>query len=276
MKYLSWEIQLPEECGGKEEAVARADAYLLDWGEEGTKKVRPAVVICPGGGYRHLSPREGEPIAMQYLSMGFHAFVLRYSIAPARFPTALWQLALLVARIRERSREWLADPERIVVSGFSAGGHLACSLGAFWNRELVWGPLGLRAEQIRPAAMLLSYPVITSGPFCHSGSFENLLGEEAQDKEKRHLVSLEHQVGPHTPRTFVWHTAADASVPVQNSLLLAQALAKSGVSVELHIYPEGCHGLSLATEDTSSGKENMIEPRCQSWIKLAGEWLADV
>ncbi len=211
MKYLSWEIQLPEECGGKEEAVARADAYLLDWGEEGTKKVRPAVVICRGGG-----------------------------------------------------------------DGFSAGGHLACSLGAFWNRELVWGPLGLRAEQIRPAAMLLSYPVITSGPFCHSGSFENLLGEEAQDKEKRHLVSLEHQVGPHTPRTFVWHTAADASVPVQNSLLLAQALAKSGVSVELHIYPEGCHGLSLATEDTSSGKENMIEPRCQSWIKLAGEWLADV
>ncbi len=275
MKFLSWEIQLPDEPGRKN-GTAGVDAYLLDWGEEGTKKVRPAVVICPGGGYRHLSPREGEPVAMQYLAMGCHAFVLRYSIAPARFPTALRQLALLMAQIREHSREWLVDPERIVVSGFSAGGHLACSLGAFWNREFVWGPLGLGAEEVRPAAMILSYPVITSGPFCHAGSFENLLGEEAGDKEKRNLVSLERQVGPHTPSTFLWHTAADNSVPVQNSLLLAQALAECGVSIELHIYPEGCHGLSLATEDTSSGKENMVEPRCQGWIGLAGEWLKGI
>lgn len=266
---------MPRECG-RENETARADAYLLDWGEEGSKKVRPAVVICPGGGYRHLSPREGEPVAMQYLAMGCHAFVLHYSVAPARFPTALWQLALMMTEIREHSREWLVDPKRIVVLGFSAGGHLACSLGTFWNREFVWGPLGCRGEEIRPDAMILSYPVITAGPFCHPGSFENLLGEEAQDKEKRHLVSLEHQVGSHTPKTFVWHTATDNSVPVQNSLLLAEALVRSGVGVELHIYPEGCHGLALATEDTSSGKENMIEPRCQSWIRLAGEWLSEI
>lgn len=277
MKFFSWDIPLPKECGrGEEKETARTDAYLLDWSEEGAGKARPAVVICPGGGYRFVCPREGEPVAMQYLSMGYHAFVLHYAVAPERFPTALWQLALVVARIRENSGQWLVDPEKIVVSGFSAGGHLACSLGAFWNREFVYGALGRKPEEIRPNAMLLSYPVITSGPFCHKGSFEKLLGEEADNKEKRDFVSLERQVGPHTPRTFVWHTATDDSVPVQNSLLLAEALVNSGVNVELHIFPTGCHGLSLATEDTSNGMEKMVVPRCQSWIALAGEWLKDV
>lgn len=277
MKFFSWDIPLPKECGrGEEKETARTDAYLLDWSEEGAGKARPAVVICPGGGYRFVCPREGEPVAMQYLSMGYHAFVLHYAVAPERFPTALWQLALVVARIRENSGQWLVDPEKVVVSGFSAGGHLACSLGAFWNREFVYGALGRKPEEIRPNAMLLSYPVITSGPFCHKGSFEKLLGEEADNKEKRDFVSLERQVGPHTPRTFVWHTATDDSVPVQNSLLLAEALVNSGVNVELHIFPTGCHGLSLATEDTSNGMEKMVVPRCQSWIALAGEWLKDV
>lgn len=277
MKFFSWDIPLPKECGrGEEKETARTDAYLLDWSEEGAGKARPAVVICPGGGYRFVCPREGEPVAMQYLSMGYHAFVLHYAVAPERFPTALWQLALVVARIRENSGQWLVDPEKIVVSGFSAGGHLACSLGAFWNREFVYGALGRKPEEIRPNVMLLSYPVITSGPFCHKGSFEKLLGEEADNKEKRDFVSLERQVGPHTPRTFVWHTATDDSVPVQNSLLLAEALVNSGVNVELHIFPTGCHGLSLATEDTSNGMEKMVVPRCQSWIALAGEWLRTV
>lgn len=277
MKFFSWDIPLPKECGrGEEKETARTDAYLLDWSEEGAGKARPAMVICPGGGYRFVCPREGEPVAMQYLSMGYHAFVLHYAVAPERFPTALWQLALVVARIRENSGQWLVDLEKIVVSGFSAGGHLACSLGAFWNREFVYGALGRKPEEIRPNAMLLSYPVITSGPFCHKGSFEKLLGEEADNKEKRDFVSLERQVGPHTPRTFVWHTATDDSVPVQNSLLLAEALVNSGVNVELHIFPTGCHGLSLATEDTSNGMEKMVVPRCQSWIALAGEWLKDV
>ncbi len=277
MKFFTWDIGLPKECGedgGK--GTARADAYLLDWSEDGAEKTRPAVVICPGGGYRTLSPREGEPVAMQYLSMGYHVFVLRYSVAPERFPTALWQLALLTAQIRDNSRQWLVDPEKIVVSGFSAGGHLACSLGAFWNREFVYGPLRREKEEIRPNAMLLSYPVITSGPYCHKGSFEKLLGEEADNKEKRHLVSLEYQVGPHTPKTFVWHTATDDSVPARNSLLLAENLIKSGVNVELHIFPTGCHGLSLATEDTCKGLEKMVVPQCQSWITLAREWLKTI
>lgn len=278
MKYLTWEITAPERPGAQnvEKETAAVTAYLLDWSVEERRQVRPAVVVCPGGGYRFVSPREGEPIAMQYLSMGYHVFVLRYTVAPARFPTALWQLALLMSQIREHSGEWAVDPEKIVVSGFSAGGHLACSLGVFWNQEFVYGPLGCRAGDIRPDGMILCYPVITSGPYCHAGSFEKLLGEEAGDEEKRRLVSLEKQVGPHTPSTFLWHTATDDTVPVENSLLLAQALSKHRVGLELHIYPTGGHGLSLATEDTSAGDERRTEPRCQSWIRMAGEWLGNL
>ena len=165
MKYLTWEIKAPERPGTQnaEKETASVTAYLLDWSVEERKKVRPAVVVCPGGGYRFVSPREGEPVAMQYLSMGYHVFVLRYSVAPARFPTALWQLALLMSQIREHSEEWAVDPEKIVVSGFSAGGHLACSLGVFWNREFVYGPLGCDAKAIRPDGMILCYPEVITG-----------------------------------------------------------------------------------------------------------------
>jgi len=262
--------------GGEAAGKASVTAYLLDWGGDGTRKKRPAVVICPGGGYWHLSQREGEPVAMEYLAMGYHAFVLWYTVAPGRFPQGLLELALLVAQIREHSQEWEVDPERVVVSGFSAGGHLACSLGVFWNREFVYGPIGRRAKEIRPDGMILCYPVITSGTYCHAGSFENLLGQDAGDERKRTLVSLERQAGPHTPKTFLWHTMTDETVPVQNALLFADALVKNGVNLEFHLFPTGGHGLSLAREDTCKGREDFIVPQCQCWIKLAGRWMENL
>lgn len=277
MKLLTWKLQLPQEAAvDQEEDKAAATAYLLDWGQEEKKKVRPAVVICPGGGYGHIAHREGEPIAMEFLAMGYHAFVLRYSLAPCRFPAALLELGLLMAQIREHSQEWSVDPDKIVVSGFSAGGHLACSLGTFWNREFVYGPLGKNAEDIKPNGMILGYPVISSGPHCHGASFERLLGEECQNEEKRSLVSLENQVGPHTPKTFLWHTVTDETVPVKNAFLLAESLIKNQVSVEFHLYPTGGHGLSLATWDTCGGRKELVEPRCQSWISLAEEWMKNL
>ena len=273
MKLLTWKLTLPEEAEVRQEDKAAATAYLLDWGQEEKKKIRPAVVICPGGGYGHVSQREGEPVAMKFLAMGYHAFILRYSVAPSRFPTALLELAFLMSQIREHCEEWSVDPNKIVVSGFSAGGHLACSLGSFWNHEFIYGPLGKKAEDMKPNGMILGYPVISSGPYCHASSFEKLLGEECQNEEKRNLVSLENQVGPHTPSTFLWHTVTDHTVPVKNSFLLAESLIKNQVSVEFHLYPKGEHGLSLATEDTCGGRKELVEPQCQSWISLAEEWM---
>ncbi|MGN0159661.1 MAG: alpha/beta hydrolase [Brotaphodocola sp.] len=282
MRCFTEKILLPENSGNDvfaaeetcySKQAAEYTAYLLDEDSGNPKRCRAAVIICPGGGYGHLSKREGEPIAMQYLAMGYHAFVLRYSVAPARFPTALQELALLVANIRQNAAEWKVNPKQIVVSGFSAGGHLACSLGTFWNRAFVYEPLGLMPEMIRPDAMILGYPVVSSGSCCHRGSFENLLGRHADDEAMRHLVSLEFQVGEHTPKTFLWHMMTDRSVPVQNSFLLAQALADHHVSLELHIYPVGTHGLALGTKETSGGQEKFVEMQCQSWLGLVKCWM---
>lgn len=150
-------------------------AYILEPVDGILDKKRPAVLLCPGGGYRTLSTREDQPIAMKYLAAGFHVFVLHYSLAPDVFPRALMELALAMKVIREHGDEWNVDVDRIAVSGFSAGGHLACCLGVFWDREWLYGALGVKPEMIRPDGMILCYPVITSGEYCHKESFECLM-----------------------------------------------------------------------------------------------------
>lgn len=255
--------------------------YLKDNTEGRPHARRRAVVICPGGGYEFCSTREAEPVAMQFLAMDCQAFVLSYSTAPASFPAALRELALAVAVIRAHAREWHIDEKRVIVCGFSAGGHLAASLGVFWDREFVWEALGLKKkEEARPDGLILAYPVISSGEFAHRGSFEHLTGLSGERKERnglRELLSLERQTGPQTPPVFMWHTAADATVPVENSLLFAMALRKAGVSLELHIFPEGRHGLALASQETAKdmddGRGTYVVPACQQWIRLAGVWL---
>ena len=278
MKILNLPIELPQDacCKARPDQSADLTAYLLDPMAETALRLRPAVVICPGGGYTRLSEREDQPVAMEYLAAGFQVFSLHYSVAPDVFPRALMELALAVRLIRLNSAKWHVDPEKIVVSGFSAGGHLACCLGVFYNRDFLCGPLKTSPEQIRPDGLLLCYPVITSGPFCHPGSIESLLGPDARDQEKRRLVSLELQAGPHTPPTFLWHTCTDQTVPVENSLLFADALRSHGVSLEMHLYPKGRHGLSLATHEVEGGDGRYYEPRCQGWIGLAKSWIRNL
>ena len=148
------------------------------------------------------SDREAEPVAIQYIAKGYQAAILRYSVKPAKYPLALLQLAKAVAHLREYADEYHIDTEKIVVQGFSAGGHLACSLGVFWKKPFLSETLGVSAEQIRPNGMILCYPVITSGEYAHRGSFEALLGEDAYDPEKRKEQSLELQVTKDTLRLF--------------------------------------------------------------------------
>lgn len=239
------------------------------------KNKRSAVIICPGGGYRQVVAREGEPVARQFAAMGYTAFVLRYSVLPNGFPVSLLELARAVAVVRERADEWNIDPDKIVVCGFSAGGHLACSLGVFWNREFVWKVIGESSgELIRPNGMILGYPVITSGIYAHTKFVDRLFQYRggARD-EDRELVSLENQVSSDTPEAFIWQTCTDADVPVENSLLLANEMRKHGLKVELHIFPDGPHGLSLASAVTSEGNPEFENLHCSIWIRLAELWL---
>ena len=256
------------------EFKANLFTYLLDNSLEiDPNRKRPVVLICPGGGYTMTSDREAEALAVKFLAMGYHAAVLRYSVAPARFPEALLQLATAVALIRGNAEKWHIDENKIVVQGSSAGGHLAASLGVFWNKSFVAEALETDSEKFRPNGLMLSYPVITSGEKAHQGSFENVLGERYADEEKRRFLSLEYHVSKDTPPTFLWHTAPDDVVPVENSLLFFQALHALNIPAELHIYPIGGHGLGLATSETATPEGYGIQAECESWITLAGEWM---
>lgn len=237
---------------------------------------RKAVIICPGGGYEFCSTREGEPVAFQFLAMDCQAFVLHYSTDPGIFPEALCELAAAVSLIRRQAGEWHIDPDGICVCGFSAGGHLAASLGVFWNRDFLKERLRLKQEQIRPNGLILSYPVISSGEFGHAASFDNLTGNGLSEFS-REFLALENQVGEQVPPVFMWHTDTDGTVPVENSLLFAWALKKAKVSLELHIYPRGRHGLALANEETDKvmddGRGGYVVPCCQSWTELVKKWI---
>ena len=248
--------------------------YFLDNSiEMNINRKRPVVVICPGGGYTMTSDREAEPIAMQYLAKGYHAVILRYSVEPARYPLALLQLAKTVAFLRENAAEFHIDTNKIVVQGFSAGGHLAASLGVFWKKDFIAERLGVASDMVKPNGMILSYPVITSGEFAHTGSFECLLGENCNDPDKRKEQSLEFQVSGDTPPTFLWHTVTDDCVPVENSLLLIQSMKKYDIPVEFHMYPQGGHGLSTCDELSMCPNGYGVQKECSSWLGLVKTWL---
>jgi len=259
------------------EAVGNLYTYFLDSSiEMRPNEKRPVILLCPGGGYEMTSDREAEPMAMQFLAMGYHVAILRYSVCPVRYPAALLQGAESVLYLKEHADEYHIDPEKIVVQGCSAGGHLAANYGIAWNSPFLTKLMGMEndPERLRVAGLLLCYPVITSGEKAHEESFRNLLGE--QYEEKKEELSLENQVTPDTPPTFLWHTATDETVPVENSLYFFQACLQQGVSAELHIYPVGGHGLSLANEETCRANGIGVQKECQSWIGLAQTWLEEI
>lgn len=235
---------------------------------------RPMILICPGGGYEHVSVREGEPIAFQFLAAGCHAAVLQYDVTGDGMvhPLPLVELAWAVSYIREHADAYAVDKDKIIVAGFSAGGHLAACLGCFWNQEWLAQKTGLDKNSYRPNGLILAYPVITLGVHAHRQSFERLMGDQASD-ELAALLSLEKQVTDKVPPVFMWHTCEDATVPLENSMLFASALREAGVSFEYHVFPHGIHGLSLATKETTMPDKNAVEPQCEQWITLCKNWI---
>lgn len=239
---------------------------------------RPAMIVCPGGGYAALSAREAEPVALQYLAAGFQAFVLTYSVGErARENRPLCEAALAIRYLRDHCEEFRIDPRRVFICGFSAGGHLAASAGCLWNapevREVLMGsPAGIG----KPTGTVLGYPVITAGNYIDEESIANLCGCGASSQEARAHYWLEKQVDSTTPPAFIWCTRNDEGVSVQNSLLYASALAEAGVGFELHIYPEGPHGLSLCNEETWSRNPAMKNQAAEGWLSDSVRWAKNI
>ncbi len=244
--------------------------YLQETGLEG-EVPKPLVLICPGGGYSFASRREADPMAVKFLSMGYQAAVLTYSCAPAVYPTALLEVAQSMKIFHEHATEWNIDPAKIVIAGCSAGGHLAGSLGVFWKDPWLAEAAGTDSEVLRPAGMILCYPVITSGGHANIGSLETLLGDRYD--ELKEAQSLEKHVTKDTVPAFFWHTYTDTCVPVENSILMVLAMKQYNIPAEFHMYPDGQHGLSTCEGLLPSDPGYEAQQTCHSWLELVHTWM---
>jgi acetyl esterase/lipase len=228
--------------------------------------VRPAILICPGGGYGTLAPHEGEAIGEWVAGLGLIGAVLKYRHAPEfTHPVPITDAARAMRLLRYHAARYRIDPERIAVMGFSAGGHLAASLSTGATGAVTLND-ELDHQSCRPDASILVYPVIAldDEKLCHVGSLRNLTGMQADHPaELLHALSPYRHVRSDTPPTFLIHAADDVPVPVGNSLLYATALQAAGVPFALHVMPKGNHGFGLA-----SGR-----PHLQEWPSLLRSWL---
>ena len=253
-------------------------AYICDRIRNGAP--RKAVLVIPGGAYCSIcDDREGYPVARQFLAAGYCTFILGYSVKPyAGEFRPIKQVALAIKYIRENAERFDIDPRYVFTIGFSAGGHLSGSAGVFWNHPEVRKVIGdAPTELCRPTGMILSYPVVTSGLKAHRRSFENLSGRgENATQAELDVFSLEKHVDETTPPAFIWHTGGDAVVPVENAFMMASALREYGVPFELHIYPGGWHGMSIATPEVSDGKDSAFYAHVRSWFPLAVEWIESI
>ncbi|MBQ0009636.1 MAG: alpha/beta hydrolase [Ruminococcus sp.] len=259
----------------EDDAEITLTSYIASATEElSFNQKRKAILVIPGGAYWMVSDREGEPIAYSFLNAGFNAFVLKYTVrGKRRFPAQLLEVSMAMKLIHEHAEEFHIDPDYIFTIGFSAGGHLCASHGTMWNRDFIFESVDMPREWNRPRGMILGYPVITSGEKAHRGSIDNLLGEKKEDPEALETVSLEKQVTEDTPPTFLLHARNDTCVPVENTLLFATALAAHKIPFEMHVYPVGGHGFSLASPLVGVEK---AYPSLPGWIDLAIQWAKTV
>lgn len=262
---LLWPNGAPGALGQRPEDKPSIKLYL----STAAKSTGAAMIVCPGGGYAHLADHEGAPVAEWLNSLGIKAFVLKYRLGSSGYhhPAMLQDVRRAIRHVRSHASEWGIDSNRIGVLGFSAGGHLASSAGTHFDLGDPSGSDLVERVSSRPDLMVLIYPVITMGKLGHSGSRDNLLGKEPGG-ELVDLMSNEKQVTPQTPPAFLVHGENDGGVPVENSLLFADALRKAGVGFELHVFEKAPkHGFGLAASDAALS----VWPKlCEQWLRKQG------
>lgn len=254
-----WEGRAPLAAGGEPRDVPEIRIFRPERADGSS------IVVCPGGAYQNLAAHEADPVARMLNGTGITGIVLKYRLAPRyRHPAPLLDASRAIRTVRARAKQWELDPKRVGVLGFSAGGHLAATLSTQYDQDERDARDPVDRESARPDVSVLCYAVLTlSGISAHTGSRKNLIGADASP-ELIDALSAEKQVTPHTPPAFLFHTAADAGVPFENSVMYATALRKAGVPFELHVYEPGRHGVGLAEND----------PVLKTWPALCQRWLA--
>jgi len=229
-------------------------------------KKRGMVLIVPGGGYDHTSLREGDSVSNAFLNEGYHTCIIRYRETLDVAPMPMKELMYTVDFLK---KDKLVDSNKIILIGFSAGSHMVANLSNHYMEYPEY--------DCRPSLDILCYPVITSDPkYSHKGSFEYLIGKENMTPENISYADIAKNVHKDFPPTFMWHTATDESVPFENSLIMCKALKDNKIKFEYHVFPEGCHGLSMATQESAMGDERKIVPYVQRWFKMAIEFINEV
>ena len=231
-------------------------------------RIRKCVLTIPGGAYCFVSEREAEPVVLKFLSEDLACFLLEYNLGPYDYPYPMIEGFAALSYIRKHKDEFHVDPDHIIVTGFSAGGHFAASLGAFCKKQDYADYLKVKLEDIKVNGLILSYPVITMYEPTNGSTRDQLLNNRPDLKD---YYSIEKQVTPDYPTTFIWTTDADTCVNSMNTLGLALALKKNKVKFELHYYPIGEHGASLANEIVNPKDEYLTNTLSYiaSWIDLA-------
>ena len=256
-----WQGRAPGALGDAPEDVPTLTIHM----PPNTTGPMTAVIVAPGGGYRTLSMNKEGRIPATYLnSLGIAAFVLKYRLGPKyQHPIELGDIQRAIRTLRSRAAEWHLAPDRIGVMGFSAGGHLASTASTQFDRGNAASADAIDRASSRPDFAILGYPVITlSEPWTHQGSRTMLLGANAEIALARRL-STDTLVTADTPPTFLFHTNADTSVPVENSVYYFLALRKAGVPAEMHIFKDGAHGAGMPMNDTALSE----------WPKVLANWM---
>lgn len=234
---------------------------------------RKAILIFPGGGYTGCAPIESEPIAHHFLAAGFNAFVLEYTTLATGsplWPTPLIDASAAMKYIRDNAEALHVDPDAVFVIGFSAGGHLAASLGTMWDDDEIEALLGMEKGYNRPTGMILSYAVTSIAVHGHRSSFQQILGNN-RDPSAERAVSPDCRVTEKTVPAFIWHTRTDEGVSVRHALVFAKELADHKIPFEMHIYPEGKHGASLCNDVV-----NRSYPAVNDWTRDCVRWMNDI
>ena len=221
-------------------------------------KLRPMVIITPGGGYKYTSERESEPVANKFLEKGYHVCIINYREELNKYPYPGYAIAYVLNKFKQDKRV-----SKIIGFGFSAGGHAILDVTV--HNEMY--------NVLKPDLLILGYPVITSNNnYWHQGSFENLLLDDFNNQELLNKLSLEKEI-KNEPDLFLFSTFTDESVNVYNSLLLLEAYKNNNLNAEYHMYPVGGHGLSLGTYETSNGDAKKINLYYSRWIDEVFKWL---